>query len=147
MGRYLGTVICRRALVDAETRLVSVVDMIDRLQLFGLAADTTGVVPIQLAIVTMWRTEAGEPSKVHDRLVLLNPKGERTTLGEYDHDAVGVSRVIAALNGLPLAGSGMYRIVVERLDAEQWKQLDSMELEVALAPIPTKDQGAPSSVR
>lgn len=45
MGRYLGTLICKRALVDAETRLVSTIDLIDRLQVFGLPTDGAAVVP------------------------------------------------------------------------------------------------------
>ncbi|CAN5477667.1 hypothetical protein BH09MYX1_BH09MYX1_37530 [soil metagenome] len=127
MFEHKYTLLCARLLVDAQTRSVSVIDLIDMARVSStLPRDREVVLPLDFVIITCWRrTGDAPPTVLPIRFTVTGPDGSdgQTDLGEYvitlDPNHLGWTH--AEMSGLPVRGAGQYEVRSEaRLANGEW---------------------------
>lgn len=137
MARAIWSVLCERALIDARTRGLTLVDVTEEVAVEGPfpAGDP---VPLRapLELVSFWsRSSAGQPERGLTRFFVLAPTGETlVTAKEMVVDLTDEPRAqtIAVIDGFPIRGAGVYSFIVEfQLDgAAEWQPCADVPLEV-----------------
>lgn len=159
MAEHGWSILCDRAIVDADTNQVSLVDAADVLLIGNQEAQTEveealaqgrdGIkIAVRLALVSWWyRTDYDKPELAKARLRLLSPNGVAAIVQEFDirlTESTGY-RAVMRLALFPISGFGLYRFVIERSVAhpdakEGWEQVASLPLDVKIRQ-PTGDTG------
>lgn len=137
MIQHVWSVLCSKASIDRETNNISLFEVIEQIQIQGLA-DEPGVLPCSLELVSLWsRTEPDKPSRGEARIFLRTP---RTTNLMPQTQAVDLQqyrrlRSRLVIPSIPIEGPGIYTFVVECREQgrEQWVQVASIPLEVQVA--------------
>lgn len=147
MADHVWSVLCQRSIVDEEDGLVSLIDVVERIEVPAEphgedrhASRSTVNHPMQL--VTWWiRSDPGEPETALMKVSLLDPAGKqldfRQDLGktevEIDLEANPGYRVRTTLPGIPWFGAGTYHLIVEGREPEgAWRTVARLPLEVLL---------------
>jgi len=113
------TIFCERTIVDRETNLVSLLNILDQLRMEGppLPKGENAVLPVNFEIVTLWqRQDKAKPERgvmkmsVHDSDGKLVGKPH-----ELDLDLSGNPRfrTTVKVNGLACTGPGDYQVRIE----------------------------------
>jgi hypothetical protein len=119
--------LCSKVIVDKDTGVMSLIELIDMARLPDLPpVDGLAVASLELCIVSGWRRDnATEPLTFPIRFALLGPQGNRRELGEQQVRLVPnhLGIVVARVRGLTVQGPGQYRVGVEWLDPHEtaWK--------------------------
>ena len=139
MIRHVWSVLCSRALTDRDSNNVSLVEVIEEIQLRVEKNATKDkiAVPFPIHWVTLWaRMEADKPSCVHAKDMVIDPSGEIILVKEYDVDLSEHKRYrfIRNLQGLPVPSSGQYRFHTQLLDEKShaWEDVSDVPLEVTI---------------
>ena len=135
MIRYVGAVFCRQVIVDKATDAVSVMELIDTIQISGKrdSSSQTISIPFKWALMTIWtRHEWDTPVESQVRIQLITPDGdviaeniETVDLSErIGKQLIGISDTFVA------KGSGIYEWRIYRKDDDEEEWIEEARLPV-----------------
>jgi hypothetical protein len=124
MIEHVWSVLCASSTIDKDNNSLSLFNVIEEIRATARAAPGPGdVLPVHCEIVSLWRRAEGQPEMGEARVTLV-AEGENTgPLSEnYPLDLSALrlrSRLV--LDGLPISGSGVFRLVVEHRQGDgEW---------------------------
>jgi hypothetical protein len=131
---HVWTVLCSRSVIDSERNNISLLDVIEQINVVGPAA-SPGNVLLQSELVSLWaRSEPKTPASGQGRARLVGPDGKQLTqtLFPIDLSAFERLRTRAAITVLPIYGSGRYWVVVDLREngEEVWKEVAKVPVNV-----------------
>lgn len=138
MIEHVWTVLCRTSSIDRETNNISLFEVIEQIQLAPIGqTPERAVAPIQLQIVSLWcRSDLERPSRGQARVAIRVPGGVEsgTAIHELDLSQFRRLRTRSMLDRIPIAGSGLYRFIVQlRQDGQdEWSEVANMPLEITI---------------
>ncbi len=119
------TVACQRALIDRESNLLTIVDVLEELTLDadskGQAPEFPAVAPLPFAVVSFWlREDPDTATEGIARVEIVGPNGEAIGQADgpinlRDHETF---RTIMRMAGFPVVGPGTHRIRVSHIIGE-----------------------------
>jgi hypothetical protein len=130
---HIWTVICSDVVIDRDTNNVSIINVLEQLNIPEEAIQDEGL-PIGIEIVSLWiRKNLNKPSKGFSRLSLLAPNNEVIKSVESEIDLTKYERLRARgiFQGFPFKGDGVYKFLVEyKSHGEKWSKVASIPLKV-----------------
>lgn len=137
---HIWTVLCLRSIRDGETNNISLIDVIESLQLeVGKKGKAKGkyAVPFPLYLVTLWgRAEKNKPSRGHGKDAVLSPSGEIIMENEYEIDLSVYERYrfTRKLDVFPVQESGRYQFRTRVRDdkRDDWEVVSVVPLDVTI---------------
>jgi hypothetical protein len=142
--------ICERALVDATTNNLSIVNILEEVQTQppklppdAIAAGRQPLVALQLTILSVWnRSGHAAREQARARIQIKSPKGKK--LGEasvaLDFSKFERIRAMLPLPGLPLDGAGRYIFSADLGFGSRWRRVGTVALKVTYHDDPAKAQ-------
>jgi len=136
MTRHVWTVACMHAVIDQESNLVSLLDVIEQINIPGKPApDKT--VGLTLDLTTLWVRENPEtPEKGRARITLVSPSGAelKSIIMDVDLSAHERLRSRGRFVGIPAPEDGRYTFRVDSApeNSEEWIQVALIPLQIAL---------------
>jgi len=142
MVDYVWSVLCNRSTMDTETSNLSLIEVIEEIQIFdaNAAPGREGVIPFQIELVTLWsRTQPNEAGRARARISFVRPSGIlRESIHEYDIDLTQAPRHRHRQRymGIPLREPGRHLFSVEQWNAaaNDWVRVAAIPLEVSFRP-------------
>ena len=120
MIRHVWSVLCLKSVIDSESNNISLIDVLEQLNLVGLplpSPEDRIVVPVQYEMVSLFtRDDDGQPARGEMRLTLFGPSGralDEPNVVQIDLSVHERLRQRTRLAGLPIAGPGCYSFHVE----------------------------------
>ena len=118
MITHVWTVVCTRSIQDAESKNVSLIDVIEQINV-GDPRPSKGEVrlaPISVDVVTLWAREPSTaPDPARARVAMVSPEGK--TMGEatYNVDLSANVRLrsVTRIAGIPISEEGVMRFQVD----------------------------------
>lgn len=156
MARHVSTILCRKGVVERDTGIVSLLEVLERLNLHG-SAEVLGkqlspgaTIPHQIELVSWWvRSDFEKPEKLKFRFRLETPSGysgmmavsekplreKLEELGdgiEIDLTKTTGARLFLPMIGIPWYGFGIYWIVIEskQEDANEWLENARLPIQI-----------------
>ena len=138
MASHVWTVLCRKASIDRESNVVSLLEVIESIQITAPTASNPPLaVPIQLEIVTLWaRSDPGRPERASARFSLHFPdgtqvEGSRSEVNLMDWQRL---RTVIQMQGFPVKGPGIHHIVIQSRqdDGSAWTEVAKIPIEIAI---------------
>lgn len=132
MAEHAWTVLCQKTMADTDTKLLSLVDLFDKLiinptpEIPDIAAKLEEVreagglgltVPTELRIVTQWyRSDLSLPESAKCRLLLVDPSGARIFDQEVSIELTEkpLQRITVRSHQIGVTQLGLYWLVVEK---------------------------------
>jgi len=110
------TVVCRQAVVDRETNLLSLQAVLEQVEIFGEPVEGK-MLPIQFDVASLW-SRAGDnvPSTGIVRIELFSPTGNKLLSSEnIEVNLLETERhrTIVHFRGMPISEAGRHTIIVE----------------------------------
>lgn len=149
MAEHVWSVLCDRSVIDKSTNQVSLLNVIESLNLFvdreqlskiRQGEASSGEAPSfrhRMHFVTWWvRSDIEAPETVPIRVVVISPRGDRggTAEGTVDLSKNSSYRIQMAIDALKFLGEGRYWFVVEeQLPSEEWREVARVPLRVSLS--------------
>lgn len=155
MAEHAWTVLCQKVLADQDTKLLSLVDVFDRLiinptpevpdiavKLEELRKEGQHgfVVPTEIRIVTQWyRSDRERPESAKCRLSLEDPHGARIFDQEVSIELIEkpLQRITVRSHQLGITGLGLYWVIVEKpkkgKGGDKWVQVTRIPLQIVAA--------------
>jgi hypothetical protein len=138
MIEHVWTVVCSRAVVDRESNIISLHDIIEQLNIEGEPVPD-GMIPLRLEVATLWtRSNFDVPERGRARLVFLSPTRMIGNPPEVEVDLSNVKRhrTMWRFQGLPASESGRHIFRVEFQDEgeTEWRQVAAVPLEIIFTP-------------
>lgn len=143
MAKHVWTVLCRDALLDRFTNNVSLINIVERIELSDIANEHPGENPIprklKIDIVSFWvRSDPATPETGTARISLITPDGSRTKpslLPPLDLENTFRVLIFGERQKLPYVGPGIYEHLVEvaTQDQKDWQEVARIPIEVVLA--------------
>lgn len=135
---HIWTVPCRQAIIDRDTNLVSLLNVIEQVTI-PEKPRSEGIVPVQVEVVSLWqRSDPGVPSESRARVTFRSPTGEDLAAGEFELDLSQWQRLRTrhCFRGLPVREEGQYRFSVELWQGSgaQWEEVASIPMEIVFRP-------------
>lgn len=136
------SILCGRAVVDKETNLLSLIDLIEQIHisLDGKPEDASVVIiPIQIVLASLWERDEKEPPAML-RLRVTGIAPENKVFFESDQEADLLNhkrfRCLFQVKQLPFMGSGKYEFATDVFDTEanEWQRVSSNAVEVVENP-------------
>ncbi len=142
MITHIWSVLCARTVIDSETNNISLIDVLEQLNLKvePVPDGKVGLVPIPYEVVSFWRrTRSNEPTQGRARLRLLAPDGKEIgPAHEVQLDLSAHPRLRSRARGLgiPVLVSGEYHFTVELQseDGGTWDEVARIPLQVTIEP-------------
>jgi len=137
MTRHVWTVACTHAVIDQESNLISLLDVIEQLNITGKPAPNK-VVGLTLDLTTLWVRENPEtPEKGRARITLVSPSGAelKSMIIDVDLSAYERLRSRGRFVGIPAPEDGRYTFRVDSApeNSEAWIQVALIPLQIAFA--------------
>jgi hypothetical protein len=142
MIRHIWTVLCSRSITDKDTNNISLLDVIEGIQLQvkkGTNKEEVSI-PFPFQWVTFWAREKGEEDKPTDgrvKDIVLGPSGKIIFTKEYEVDLSQSKRTrfVRNFQGMPAPDSGQYtfRTQVRNEHRNVWEDVSEVPLEVSIA--------------
>jgi hypothetical protein len=129
MAEHVWTVLCQKTLLDPQTDVISIVDVLEKITLTGLVAveeelakahgkGRKGLVfPVLMQLVTWWvRSDYTKPEKLDIRIAILDPSGERLLVQEVPIDLTESSarRMTLRFQEFQMTQEGVYWFAIEK---------------------------------
>ena len=135
MTHHVWTVACMHAVIDQESNLVSLLDVIEQLNIPGKPAPDKAV-GLTLDLTTLWvRENPGTPEKGRARITLVSPSGAelKSIIMDVDLSAHERLRSRGRFVGIPAPEDGRYTFRVDsaRENSEDWIQVALIPLQIA----------------
>jgi hypothetical protein len=155
MAEHVWTVLCQKTLLDPQTNVVSLIDVLEKITLAGGVADveealakahnkgSKGLVfPVFMQLVTWWtRSDYAKPEELDIRVAILDPSGERLFSQEVPIDLTdsNARRMTLRFQEFQMTQDGVYWFWVEKKKAfkdktTRWTIVTKLPLEVTSAP-------------
>jgi hypothetical protein len=138
------SVLCRHFIRSADTNNFSLVEVIEALTFTPedpISENEVEGIPLEATIVSLWwRSVHDQPENARTRTLLISPDGELLDeMQEIELDLTDVPRIrsILQLRGMPYAGSGTYKFVVQLAEEESdsgWRDVATLPLPVTFSP-------------
>ena len=138
------SVLCRLFIRDADLNLFSLIHVLESLTFTpeeSIGEEDIEGIPLEAYIISLWwRNDPDQPEIARTRTVLLSPDGEvLDELNETELDLTDKPRIrsIMQLRGMPFAGGGIYKFVVQLSDEESdsgWRDVATLPLPVTYNP-------------
>jgi hypothetical protein len=136
-------IVCERAIVEEQTNIVSLVSIVETINLPPPPPDfakngSVPLVPFRFFVVHQWaRSNPRLGERIPGRLVLLGPNKQQFGVSEFvvDLTATPRARIIGQTIGFPLYGAGVYRCVVEAKVRTKWRKVGQAEFGVAFGAV------------
>ena len=152
---HVWSVLCAKTLIDKDTNVISIIDVIEQFKLVAAGieeispegtrhrdpseVDSAPVFPVSVEVVSMWvRRDSGQPASGVTRLRWeARGKEPRPLGGTMDVDLAGDferMRTRVRINGLPASESGRYYFVVEfqQSGAADWVDVAKLPLDITI---------------
>jgi hypothetical protein len=134
MIRHVWTVACIHAVVDQESNLLSLLDVIEQINISGPPAPN-GAVGLTLDLTTLWVREDPEvPEQGHARITFVSPSGAglKSILTNVDLSEHERLRSRVRFVGLPAPEVGRYTFRVDFANegTEEWNEVASIPIRI-----------------
>jgi len=135
MAKHVWTMCCENAIVDARTNNVTLISLVEQLNVPARAP----FIAVRLVIGSLWEREAAGPDAFKCRFSWQGPQEHQSSSvadfkGEIEGDKRR-SRVFVEVHRLDFRGQGNYHLVTELQDAEgAWNPLSTYRVEVVQLP-------------
>jgi hypothetical protein len=133
---HIWTVICNNVVIDRETNNLSIINVLEQINIPEEAIQQTEILPITVELVSLWvRSDLSKPGKSFSRISLVAPNGEiqKTIEPEINLTKYERLRTRGVFQGFPFKGEGIYRFVVElKCDEKNWLKVASVPLKVIM---------------
>ncbi len=150
MADHIWTVLCGKTLVDPDSKVISLIDVVESLAVAGLeklleAASQTGskgaLVNGTMKLVSWWLKSDPDEEVLHLRFAILSPTGQRLHMQLVDApwgENKIFSRVWINFEQIPVAKPGLCWIIVEQLkvsknNKSRWVAVTKLPLHVTAA--------------
>lgn len=150
--KHVWTIVCLNKIDDKTTNNVSLIEVVDRLELEGSLPDVRPLnlpFPLPLHVVSnWWRDNDEDRLQYRARMKLISPQGEtlstfETTVNLEDNPRF---RVALEMETFPFTGSGVYTLDISYLGGIGWTSVASIPLEIIhKQPEPEKQESEPAS--
>jgi hypothetical protein len=134
MIQHVWSVLCTRAVIDNETNIISLFDVVEQIAVVGPGGE--GVAPVSLEMVTLWSRESlEEATRGRARLRIVGPDGMQ--IGnpiEHDVDLTNFVRIRNRFRmaAFPVIGPGKYSLVVEIEQNDAWRQVANVPVQLVI---------------
>ncbi len=141
---YNWSIICKKSVVEAETNIISLFEIMEKITVGQHVASTKSVIvpeqfvmPLDFELVTYFSGISKNIFKPFLKIELFNQQGEK--MGETEHelkvnskDKVLRSRII--FNTIKIKGDGMYtfKVNLKENEKESYNEIASIPLEVEI---------------
>lgn len=152
---HVWSVLCRKAIIDRDTNLVTLIEAVEQLDVVAEAIELTSggvrrralsdvgatisVIPVQAEVISLWiRRDAEEPSSGLARLKWKAPDAQARDFGHpYNVDLAGQHprmRTRARISGLPARNSGRHYILVQfqQQGTTRWREVAKLPIDISL---------------
>ncbi len=137
MIKHTWSVLCLRAIIDQTTNNISLIDVLEQINLEGgpPPAGEVGTIPIQFEVISSWyRVPKDQPTKGRARFVFLSPDGNTLASREIDVDlsehARLRTRLASAALQFRLAGDHIFRIQLRDEGHQEWMDVADLPLQI-----------------
>ncbi len=125
MPKLVWSVVCKQAITDELSRNVSLVEVVEQIQVMGSDARAMNPILLPCCVVNLWtRTTWDEPETAVQRLRWLMPNGNSVVGPEsiVRLDPTRRVRIIIEVGELSTCGTGVYYFKTEarREDSQEW---------------------------
>jgi hypothetical protein len=132
---HVWTVVCSRAVIDDESKNVSIQNVVEQITVNGKPGDRTGV-PISLNVVSLWvRSDPDVPARGFGRLTFIYPSGAEEDPIEIKVDLTQHERFRSRikLQGLPAREAGRHYFSMRFREASdvKWREVASVPVRLA----------------
>jgi hypothetical protein len=119
MAKYTWSVLCAKSIVDQSDNSLTLVNTID--EIMGPAPPSqTAVVPFPMELVILsTRSNQAVPETTPARMRFINPAGQELGKVDFSVDLQKARRIrnFLKMEGIPIAGPGIYEFHVEFMNA------------------------------
>jgi hypothetical protein len=141
---HVWSVLCSQAIIDAESKNLSIHNVIEQLQI-SEAPKPGGVLPMRVELVTYWvRSNADQATKGLSRISYTFPSGKVAGQIEVPIDLTEVegARNKVVFDRLPVEENGRHYYLVELKDSdrEEWKIVAKIPLRVSFSAVENDDE-------
>lgn len=152
MAKLIWAVLCRRAIIDQQTKQASLIDVIEKITLYreeleGQLPDgrtyeevvAAGIVfPMSICLVQFWtRSAPNKPEDFEMRILTLSPSGRELNKNDLEISLAKYrnSRPAIQILNMVYVEDGIYRMVIQKRDAGSRRFMRQAEipLEIILA--------------
>jgi hypothetical protein len=144
MAEHIWTVLCERHLIDPDSKIISLIDVGESLNIVGLQKQIEDAVRlgkkgtfvnVPAELVSWWYRSDTSEEVLHARFVLRSPAGkvlmEQPVAAPWGEDKI-FTRVYLTLNKFPVSGQGLHWLAVEQEIARnkkpRWVQVTRLPL-------------------
>jgi hypothetical protein len=139
MITHIWTVLCSQSIVNENTKNISLIEVLEQLNIVGLAppAEQENTIPITFDVVSLWSREAdNQPSRRPARVHFLSPSSALIREFEYEVDLSVYQRIrtVGRINGLPFREAGQYHFIIQlRGEREaEWQEVARIPLQIGI---------------
>lgn len=137
--RHIWTVICQKSSIDANSNLLSLFEVLEKVDINlnpavqSIPEDQVLSIPFNFEIISYWRK--GTHSRGEGKLRLTSPEGKQ--LNEVPFEVIipensQAYRVVAKVNGLSFTTSGEYKIEVLQKVGKDFKVVAEVPFDIAV---------------
>jgi hypothetical protein len=131
------SLICKHAVIDENSKSISIFDVIEQIIVFA-EPDQTVNIPMQFEIFSLWmRSVLDTPAKGVSRISLNDPNGVSKKHIEVNIELTEATffRSIIKVSAIELRGPGKYNFIIElKQKDEKWKKMSSIPFVVTYKP-------------
>ena len=129
------TIACNKAIVDSKSNNLSIIDVLEQINLSGPLPEKEGLLPLSFQIVSLWaRPEYNEPIRGQGRVEFLDPLKNHIRDFTFDIDLSENVRMrtTAELIGFPFRGEGLHWIKIEGRtnEGDKWKEKALLSVDI-----------------
>ena len=138
MIEHIWTVLCSRAIVDADSNNLSLINVIEQININD-EPKPDGFIPIPFEVVSYWsRIEVDKPANGQVNITLISPSGKLINTNEVPLDLKNFQRERQRVSypGIPASEPGRYVFHIEFRDEseQQWHEVANVPLTIIFTP-------------
>ncbi len=140
MIRHVWSVVCASSIIDAQTNNISLINVLEQLNLAAAPPTTPTPIPVPLQLVSLWaRDENSTAESATARIRLRTPGGLEDEIGQFAVDLSHYARYRSRMmiTHLLVDRAGYYEFMVERQSGEGWAEVARVPLQLVIGPPPT----------
>lgn len=134
--RHVWTIACARTLSDSETNNISLLDVIEQVNLNPPAKQAEYSLPINLSVVTAWyRSDVSKPERFMHRLSFVFPSGKKELGGTTEVVLTEHLRgqCIGQISGMTVEEGMHYFVAESSIDSgKTWVEMGRLPLQIVV---------------
>lgn len=136
MIEHIWSVVCGKSTTDRESNNLSLLDILEQVNLLGPAPDpgTNVALPLQFELVSLWsKSNLGEPEQSVSRIRMIAPDNTEILSNEFPVNLTEHARMRTQMKSImfPLHGAGRYTFTVEIRRADNnWDMVARIPVQV-----------------